>query len=156
MNYQSKCEMCFWRKKSHGSRKTGGHAPSTKYLRIGQAENEESVSFIRSFVHFDVEWFPLSVFYLLYFMKLWMHGIKSRIGPIFNDCVCVCTVRTRVAYAPQAYRRRKKSNLIFTFTCFLSFVLEYICCLALCVSECGARPKTLNGMASTMNFHCCC
>lgn len=42
--------------------KTGGRAPSSKYLRIGQAKNEKSVSFIRSFIHFDMEWFPLSVF----------------------------------------------------------------------------------------------
>lgn len=136
--------------------KTGGRAPSSKYLRIGQAKNEKSVSFIRSFIHFDMEWFPLSVFYLLYFMKLWMHGIKSRIGPIFNDfvCVCVCTVRT---HHKQAYR--EKNPILFLHSlasCLLSWntygVWYYV------YQNVVLGSKTLNGMAeaSTMNFHCCC
>lgn len=155
MNYQSKCEMCFWRKKSHGSKSSQkpGATHLAKYLRIGQAKNEKSVSFI----HFDMERFPLSVFHLLYLMKLWMHGIKSRIGPISNDFVCVMYAlwwRThRNTKIP-----RKKSNLISAFTYFLSFVLEYIWRLVyMNVSKSGARlgRHCVEWRASTMNFHCC-
>lgn len=101
-----------------------------------------------------MEWFPLSVFYLLYFMETldaW-DQVTHR-----TNFKWFCTICTHYGYVRTASMTKKNPILFWhsLVSCLLSWTTHAMC-MVVCVSKSGARLQTSNGIDGTMNFHCCC